>query len=99
MWRRFELAVAPPWLVQPLIFLGFTFLVTKPLGFGDQWTFYVLALGLAVGLGWFAQNRYELTVLEREAGNTVMRMAVRRSATFEAGESASSRPAPDAANL
>jgi hypothetical protein len=57
-----------------------TFLVTKPLGYGDQWAFYVFALVLAAGLGWFAQSRYELTVLEREAGSTLMRTARREGA-------------------
>ena len=66
-----EFAVAPPWLVIPLAFLGACFLLWKPMGWLD-WPGYGLTTAAAVATGVFVWRRYRMTVSDQsEAGVTV----------------------------
>jgi hypothetical protein len=73
---RHEFAVAPPWLVIPLAFLGACFLLWKPMGWLD-WPGYAATAAAAVATGIFVWRRYTITVSDQSESGVTVRYARR----------------------
>lgn len=77
--KKLFLWVVPFWATTPLMYLGVAFVLLLPVfvALGETWAFFVIALLIAVAMGYWTHRTYRMTIIEHTDEAMVTRVEKR----------------------